>query len=200
MSAYEMGKSFDKIADLIRKESDANMAEVRKEQFWREITDGSGREYTRGPFREAGDRIVDSCPETVRHGNAHGAATPMATEIKLDEAEKLGAREVDPAEYQAIVGSLMYLALAARPDISFAVSALSRYNSCLRMMHLTAAKRLLRHLKMTANHCLCFRAKDDKDGDGDGDSDGGGDDDAIANEIIGYTHSDWASGGLKMNV
>ena len=39
--------------------------------------------------------------------NAHGAATPMATDIKLDEAEKHGAREVHPAEYQAIVGSLI---------------------------------------------------------------------------------------------
>ena len=52
----------------------------------------------------------------------------MATDVKL-EAEKHEAREVHPAEYQAIVGSLMYVALATRPDISFAVSALSRYNS-----------------------------------------------------------------------
>ena len=31
--------------------------------------------------------------------NAHGAATPMATDVKLDEAEKHGAREVHPAVY-----------------------------------------------------------------------------------------------------
>ena len=42
----------------------------------------------------------------------------MATDIKLDEAEKLGARKLGPAEYQAIVGSLVYVALATQPDIS----------------------------------------------------------------------------------
>ena len=76
----------------------------------------------------------------------------------------------------------MYVALATRPDISFAVSALSRYNSCPRTTHLTAAKRVLRYLKTTANHRLDFRAKDDKDGDSNGD--------AIAYEIIGYTDLD----------
>ena len=119
--------------------------------------------------------------------NAYVTATPMATDIKLDEAEKLGAREVDPAEYQAIVGSLMYVALATRPDILFAVSALSRYNSCPRTTHLTAAKRVLQYLKTTANHRLHFHAKD---GDGNSNSDGNSNGDAIANEIIGYTDSD----------
>ena len=70
--------------------------------------------------------------------SAHRAATQMATDVRLGEAEKLGAREVDPSEYQAIVRSLMYVALAMRPDISFVVSALSRHNSCPRTTHLTA--------------------------------------------------------------
>ena len=61
---------------------------------------------------------------------ANSTAIPTNTSIRtLDLAEELGGREVDPKEYQAIVGSLMYIALATRPDIAFAVSALSRYNS-----------------------------------------------------------------------
>ena len=102
-------------------------------------------------------------------------------------AGQLGAREVDPAEYQAIVGSLMYVALAMRPDISFAVSALSRYNSCPRTTHLTAAKRVLRYLKTTSNYRLHLCAKHDSNGDSVGDSDG----DAIANETIGFTDTRW---------
>ena len=51
--------------------------------------------------------------------NAQGATTPMDVHVKLDLAKNRGEREVDPLEYQAIVGSLMYTALATRPDISY---------------------------------------------------------------------------------
>ena len=57
---------------------------------------------------------------------ANGAATPMNTSVRLDLTEELGEREVDPKEYQAVVGSLMYITLATWLDIAFAVSALSR--------------------------------------------------------------------------
>ena len=39
---------------------------------------------------------------------ANGAATPMNTSVRVDLAEGLGERKVDPKEYQAIGGSLMY--------------------------------------------------------------------------------------------
>ena len=69
----------------------------------------------------------------------------------------------------------MYIALATRPDLAFAVSALSRYNSQPRTSHLEAAKRILRYLRKTADHYLHFNGND---------SDG---------EITGYTDSDWAN-------
>ena len=49
------------------------------------------------------------------------------------------------------------------------------------------------YLKTTSSHRLHIRANDNKDGNGNGDGDDDGD--AIANEIIGYTDSDWASDG-----
>ena len=70
--------------------------------------------------------------ELQRGGDVH---------VGLDLAESHGEREVDPKDYQIIVGSLMYIALATRPDISYEVSALSRYNSRPFTSHLTAAKR-----------------------------------------------------------
>ena len=71
----------------------------------------------------------------------------------------------------------MYIALATRPDIAFAVSALSHYNSQPRTSHLTAAKRVLCYPRKTADHCLHFNA-------------GGSDNDG---EITGYIDSDWAN-------
>ena len=35
------------------------------------------------------------------------------------------SKPVDPIQYQSIIGSLLYLAVATRPDIAYAVQALS---------------------------------------------------------------------------
>ena len=53
-------------------------------------------------------------------------------------------------EYLSMVGSLMYAALRSRPDITFSVTALSRYNIQPLKMHAMAAKTVLRYLKTTA--------------------------------------------------
>ena len=103
-----------------------------------------------------------------------GAATPLDDKVKLDLAEEEEDGEVDPKLYQAIVGSLMYIALATRPDISFAVAALSRYNSRPFARHLTAAQRVLRYLKVTKDFCLRYNSTG-------------------PNTLIGYTDSEWAS-------
>jgi len=60
---------------------------------------------------------------------AHGVSvgTPLNPTIKLDITA--GDNKADTHQYQSIVGTLMYATLATRPDIAFAVAALSRYNS-----------------------------------------------------------------------
>jgi hypothetical protein len=55
----------------------------------------------------------------------------------------------DQLRYFQIIGSLMYLASATRPDISFAVSKLSRVVSNLGDDHWRALVRVLRYLKGT---------------------------------------------------
>jgi hypothetical protein len=67
----------------------------------------------------------------------------------------------------------MYVALATRPDISFAVAALSRYNSRPFTSHLTAAKRVLRYLKATKDYRLHYSSAE--------------------TSLTGYTDSEWAS-------
>jgi hypothetical protein len=86
-------------------------------------------------------RFIDLVLNRFHMEHAYGTATPLDEMVKLDLIG--GENEVDLREYQAIVGSLMYIALATRPDISFAVAALSCYNSKPFTSHLTAAKRVL---------------------------------------------------------
>jgi hypothetical protein len=55
----------------------------------------------------------------------------------------------DQLRYSQIIGSLMYLASATRPDISFAMSKLSRFVSSPGDDHWHALERVLRYLKGT---------------------------------------------------
>ncbi|KAG7302557.1 hypothetical protein JYU34_002203 [Plutella xylostella] len=79
------------------------------------------------------------------------ASTPMEAGLKLHKAEKLGN-----FNYRNLIGCLMYVAVCTRPDIAYAVSSLSQFNQSYAEVHWKAAKRVLRYLKGTINHCLTF--------------------------------------------
>jgi hypothetical protein len=68
---------------------------------------------------------------------ANGVPTPMDYRVRLNVAEGEMLSLEDQGLYLSIVDSLMYAVMANRPDISFAVAALSRYNSASSSVHLT---------------------------------------------------------------
>jgi len=108
----------------------------------------------------------------------------MDPNIPLNLAEDLGEKELeDITDYPAVVGSIMYAALATRPDILYAVAALPRYNLQPFTSHMTAAKRVLQYLKSTAGYRINFT------GIGIG-IDIGID---ISNSLVGYSDPDWAN-------
>lgn len=96
--------------------------------------------------------------------------TPMVPGSKLSIDE--GGEPADETLYKQIVGSLMYIT-NTRPDVQYAVSMLSRYMSKPTLMHLQAAKRVLRYLKGTMDFGLWYK----KGGTG---------------EVLVYTDSDFA--------
>ena len=111
----------------------------------------------------------------------HGVHSPMDPNVCLNNEKCEDKRVPDHKQYLSMVGSLMYAALGTRPDLSYCVTALSRYNATPLQMHLTAAKRALRYLKQTADHRLFYpRAPELADG--------------LAAEAVihGFTDSDWA--------
>jgi hypothetical protein len=61
--------------------------------------------------------------------------------------------------YRSIVGSALYAANTTRIDIAYTVGVLARFVAAPRLGHLTAAKRLLRYLKHTIDHSICFTGK-----------------------------------------
>ena len=56
--------------------------------------------------------------------------------------------------YRSLVGSLMYLAIGTRPDISYAVQQLCKFLDSYGRVHWEAAKRVVRYLKGTRTFCL----------------------------------------------
>jgi hypothetical protein len=84
-----------------------------------------------------------------------GKPIPMApgTVLVKGEDEPLPAEN----EYCAIVGSLLYLAVNTRPDISYAVGVLSRHMSAPTVKHMQAAKYVLRYLRQTVEFGLSYK-------------------------------------------
>ena len=81
--------------------------------------------------------------------------SPMDSNVVMQNP-KCEDRACDKLLYMSIIGSLMYAALGTRPDISFAVCSLSRYNSAPLAMHLTAARRVLKYLQATSHFVLDY--------------------------------------------
>ena len=98
------------------------------------------------------------------------ASTPADPNVKLQKDDNHN-KEVDKVQYQSIVGSLLYAAMATHPDIAQAVGVISKFSST--EAHLTAAKRILWYLKGTANLAVKYLKSDN-------------------GALIGYSDVDWA--------
>ena len=58
--------------------------------------------------------------------------------------------------YVSAIGSIMYAMICTRPDVSFALSVSSRYQSNPGMGHWTAVKNILKYLNRTKEMFLVF--------------------------------------------
>lgn len=99
-------------------------------------------------------------------------STPVDISTKLTQATDED-NCIDQQKYQSAIGSLMYLSVSTRPDISFAVSSLAKFSSKPTKEHWTALKRLLRYLKGTMKFGILYKK--------------GG-----VTEYIGFSDVDWA--------
>ena len=70
--------------------------------------------------------------------------------------QKFEGTAKDQLRYSQVIGSLMYLASATRPEIMFAVCKLSRFVSNPGDVHWHAVERIMRYLKGTVNYGLHY--------------------------------------------
>jgi len=106
--------------------------------------------------------------------------TPADPHIRLERpSPEFEATAEARRQYQSAVGSLMYAMLGSRPDISYAVSKVSQYNSNPDSTHWTAVKRIFRYLAGTPNRGLCY---------------------GIHGQGAGFTDADWGSGEDRKSI
>lgn len=126
---------------------------------------------------------IESLVERFGQSQCKNTYTPMDNGSKLSKAdapqndeEKLSMRSVP---YQSAVGAIMYCMLGTRPDIAYAITALSQYNSNYGAAHWNAVKRVIRYLNTTKNHALVYGGNNRHTQSGPG--------------LFGYCDADWGN-------
>jgi hypothetical protein len=86
--------------------------------------------------------------------DAKPVSTPMALGSMAERTDDSGSAASLP--YQSLIGSLLYASVSTRPDITMAVSYLSRHMAKASMVHWEQGKRVLRYLKGTSDRKLVY--------------------------------------------
>ena len=117
-------------------------------------------------------QYIQSLLERYGLSQAKPSVTPADVNVRLVKNDGV-SKPVDRTSYQSMVGSLLYASIATRPDISQAVGAVSKFNSCPTEAHLTAVKRIFHYLKGTINLGIKYERSAD-------------------NHLVGFSDADWA--------
>jgi hypothetical protein len=103
---------------------------------------------------------AENVVQRFRMEHANSVKIPADQHHQMDpEMHTNGDKETDNKLYRQIIGSLMYLSLGTRPDITYAVNKASQFLENPRKIHWKAAKRIVKYLKGTINHGLYFPVK-----------------------------------------
>jgi len=168
-------------ANLSEKYKIANLSPARKFLGIELHPDGAG------DSRRQKSYIIPICRQSGMD-NTHDVSKPIDPNVILDLTYDWGQKQLtDITDYQAVMESVMYAALATRPDISYVVASLSRYNSWPFTSNTTAAEGVVQYLNSTADFRLHYN------GNGIGIGMGIGIAIEFGNSFEGYGDFDWAN-------
>jgi hypothetical protein len=102
---------------------------------------------TKGQLKISQTQYINHLLEKYNMTNWDPVATPMDPSADLDNAEELPEDSPIQELYRTLIGELMYLSIATRPDDANTIQKLASYVSHPGEIHWRAAKRALRYLK-----------------------------------------------------
>jgi len=102
---------------------------------------------------------IDEALARFNLSDASPVYTPLPSGIHLVPCPSESERAPSTCPYRALLGTLLYIASWARPDISFAVSQLAKFQERPSMQHWTLAKHALRYLKHTRSLGITYSGR-----------------------------------------
>jgi hypothetical protein len=113
------------------------------------------RDKTTGEYSIHQQGYIERMAEKYGLKHTKRCNTPMTPGSKLHNYEN--ETRIDQTVYRKIIGSILYVSVATRPDITFALSQLARYSQDPRITHYKAAMRLLQYLFNTRKTRIVYR-------------------------------------------
>ena len=160
------------VDDALFCSADRALAERLKNQFtakWECRDLGDAKEFLRMRITKQGQLIaIDQVAylEKVLQRTGMTNAKPAATPLPAGYYPEPNQGELDPElrqRFQTVIGSLLYIMLGTRPDISFAVTKLAQFSANPSLEHLKKALHVCRYLVGTKDYRLVY---DGRNGDG----------------------------------
>jgi len=103
------------------------------------------------------ERYAEEILRWFQFSSSHPCSTPLGPGMKLRKEFGALLSQHDATLYRSIVGSIMYLILATRPDLSYAVGAVSQFSSAPNVDHLAALHYIPRYIRGSAHLQLHLR-------------------------------------------
>ncbi|RVW37000.1 Retrovirus-related Pol polyprotein from transposon TNT 1-94 [Vitis vinifera] len=136
------------------------------------------RDRSRGVLGLSQKGYIDRVLERFNMQSCSSGIAPILKGDKLSKMQcprnNMEREQMKKIPYASAVGSLMYAQTCTRPDISFAVGMLGRYQSDPGFEHWKAAKKVMRYLQGTKDYMLTYKRSEQLEVVGYSDSDYGG--------------------------
>lgn len=134
------------------------------------------RDGATGKIRLSQKKYIEDLLQKFNMEGAKSVSTPIESNLKMTKemcpSTDEERNEMKNRPYRELIGGLIYLSNATRPDIAFAANVLSRFCSDPGRDHWLIAKRVLRYLKATSDYGITYVSD--------------------AESLKAYTDSDWA--------
>jgi len=108
---------------------------------------------TRGEngLHQSHEQYAEEILRRFQFSSSHPCSTPLSPGTKLRKESGAVLSQHDATVYRSIIGSMMYLMLATRPDLSDAVGAVSQFSSAPSVDYLAALHHILRYIRGSAH-------------------------------------------------
>lgn len=110
------------------------------------------------------EALTEELPSSFRYQDCNPVRTPYRSGLNIKD---IPHQELEPQKstaltktYQFLLGSLNWLAISTRPELSIILSLLAAYNKLPLLGHLEAAKYVLKYLCSTSNYRISFLIMD----------------------------------------